>query len=298
MAASPVQEQRSSAIRLVLRRVLYLNLAVVALKAAAFMASGALSILAEVAHSSLDAINNVFALGVARIASQEPDEQHPYGHRKFETLGALLLAGLLSVAVYELVRSALRRLSSPLPVAIDASPLAFGLMAIGVVAGLAISSYEARRGRALQSSLLLADAAHTRSDVFTTLGVLGGLALTRAGLPRADAWVTLAVAATIAWTGWKIVQEVVPVLVDERAVPPEDIRALAESHEGVAACYGIRSRGRAGDVFAELTVALDPTLSVQAAHDIADDVERRVTAALGAHTVVVHVEPARAPDRG
>jgi cation diffusion facilitator family transporter len=244
-----------------------------------------------VTHSSLDAANNVFALWIARVAWREPDELHPYGHHKFETLGALVLVGLLSITVFELVEGALGRLLASEPPPVNASGTAVGLMVVGVVAGIAISRYEARIGRALGSDLLLADAAHTRSDVFTTLGVLAGLGLVRLGIPRIDPLVTLAVAGAITWTGWRIVRQAVPVLVDERAVPPDRIRNLAEADARVLSCYRVRSRGRPGEIFAELTIAVDGGMDVAEAHAVADAVEERVGSALGAQEVVVHVEP-------
>lgn len=282
--------ERATAVRRVLAQVLALNLAVVAIKFAAFLSSNALSILAETAHSSLDAGNNVFALWIARIAARDPDEDHPYGHHKFEMLGALVLVGLLSITVFELVQhSILRLLEGGTPA--EASTLAMAIMAVSAGAALAISWWEARRGRALGSDILLADAAHTRADVYTTLAVLGGLGAVRAGYPVADPLITVAVAGIIALTGWEIVQRAIPVLVDEVAVDPLSIRGMAESHDGVIACYGIRSRGRAGDVFAELTISVDPALDVEGSHAIADEVERRVAAGVGAREVVVHVEP-------
>lgn len=265
---------------------------VIVVKAGAFAASGALSLLAEIVHSSLDAANNVFALWIARVAGRAPDDDHPYGHHKFETLGALVLVGLLSITVFELVERALERLTAPEPVPVEAGPLALGLMAFGLVAGLAIATYESRKGRELGSDLILADAAHTRSDVLTTVAVLVGLVLVRLGWTWVDPWLTLVVAGAIAWTGWKIVRESVPILVDERAVDPDRIRSVAEENPGVVSCYGIRSRGPEGAVFAELTIAVDADLDVARSHAIADDVETRVVDALGARDVVVHVEPA------
>ena len=176
---------------------------------------------------------------------------------------------------------------------VEATPLAVGIMGFSAVAGLLISMYEARRGRALGSDILLADAAHTRSDVYTTLAVLAGLGAVALGFPMADPMITLAVAAIIAWTGWRIVRRAVPVLVDERAVPPARIQAVAEAHESVHSCYGIRSRGRPGEIFAELTISVAPELDVLESHAIADEVENRVMREISAQEVVVHVEPAR-----
>jgi cation diffusion facilitator family transporter len=277
----------------VLQNVLLLNLLVVAIKAAAFVGSGALSLLAEVFHSLLDAANNFFALWLARLAGRGPDAEHPYGHQKFETLGALVLVGVLSVTVFELSRSAILRLLRPAPGEVTVTPWTLGLLALGIVTGLAITTYEARRGRALGSDLLLADAAHTRADVYTSLAVLAGLVLVRAGFPQVDPWLTLVVAVAIAHTGWEVVREAVPVLVDQRAEDAERIRTLVEEHDEVVSAYHIRSRGRPGEVYAELTISVDPALDVVRSHAVADAVERALTKHLGALQVVVHVEPAR-----
>lgn len=283
--------ERALRVRRVLRLVLWLNLGVVVLKVAVWLLSGALSVLAEVGHSSLDAANNVLALALARVAGQAPDADHPYGHRKFETLGALVLVGVLSVMVFELLKQAIVTLVTGVPRAVEVGPWALGLMGVSVLVGLAITRYESRQGKRLGSDLLLADAAHTRADVLTTAAVLLGLLAIRLGYPVADPLATIVVAGLIAHTGWEIVQETVPVLVDTRAVQPERIEAVALDVEGVRSAYGIRSRGRPGDIFAELTIAVDASLDVMRSHDIADRVERDVAAAIVAREVVVHVEP-------
>lgn len=282
---------RSRQVRRVLVRILWLNLAVVAIKLAAYFSSNALSVVAEATHSSLDAGNNVFALWMARIAARGPDDDHPYGHQKFETLGALILVGFLSVTVFELLQRAVSQLLSDTPPDVEGTPLAIAIMGLSVLAGFLIAGYESRKGKALGSDILLADAAHTRSDVFTTLTVLLGLFLMRAGYPVVDPFVTLLVASIIAWTGWRILRRTVPVLVDERAVPPDRIQRVAESDEDVHACYGIRSRGRPGEIFAELIISVDAGLDVAESHRIADRVESSVARELGAREVVVHVEP-------
>lgn len=282
---------RAREVRRVLRLVLWLNVLVVVVKVVVWALSGALSVMAEVFHSSLDATNNLFALALARVAAQAPDEDHPYGHQKFETLGALALVGILSITVFELVQHAiLRAMAGVLPSA-DVSPWALGLMALSLVAGVAITRYEYAAAKRLGSDLLLADAAHTRSDVLTTLAVLVGLGAIRAGYPLADPVATILVALLIAHTGWEIIRETVPVLVDSRAVEPGRIEGLACQVEGVRAAYGIRSRGRRGERFAELTIAVDASLDVATSHAIADEVERRVARSVGAREVVVHVEP-------
>lgn len=284
-------EARALEVRRVLRLVLWLNVGVLSVKVAVWGFSQALSVLAEVFHSSLDAANNLFALTLARIAAREPDEHHPYGHHKFETLGALGLVGALSVTVFELVQHALGRLAAEAPAEPSVGPWAISLMTFSLFAGFVISRYESRVGKRLGSDLLLADAAHTRADVLTTLAVILGLIAIRSGYPAADPVVTIAVAVLIAHTGWAIVRETVPVLVDHRAVHPSRIEGLALSVPGVRSAYGIRSRGPRGERFAELTIAVDRTLDVSESHAIADATETRIAEALGAREVVVHVEP-------
>jgi cation diffusion facilitator family transporter len=284
-------EARSREVRRVLRLVFWMNLTVIGIKVAVWGVSHALSVVAEIFHSSLDAANNLFALAIARVAAQDPDDEHPYGHHKFETLGALALVGVLSITVFELIRQAVARLGAGPTVPAEVGSWAIGLMVFSLGAGLAISRYESRVGKRLGSDLLLADAAHTRADVLTTLAVLVGLVAIRMGYPTADPLATIVVAALIAHTGWAIVKETVPVLVDHRAVDPSRIEILAMSVDGVRSAYGIRSRGKPGDRFAELTIAVEHTLNVAESHAIADTTERRVADALGAREVVVHVEP-------
>lgn len=285
-----VLESRHRQIRSVLARVLVFNLVVVVAKASAGLATGTLSVVAEAAHSSVDAFNNILALALARIAAQEPDELHPYGHAKFETLGALAVVALLSVTVFQLTLAAVGRLfrgdSAP-----EATPVLFAVMGASALISLIVSRYEERRGRELKSELLLADAAHTRSDLYTSLAVLVGLGLIAAGYDWADPLVTLVVAAVIARAGWRILGTTVPILVDERAVEARTIRRLALDSPGVADCYDVRSRGREGEIFVELTIAVPGHLDVEAAHEIADEVEQRVGSAIGAREVVVHIEP-------
>ena len=285
-------DPRRAQVGKVLRGVLWLNLGVLSLKVAALVSSHALSVAAETVHSSLDASNNVFALWIARLASRGPDEDHPYGHHKFETLGALALVGFLSITVFELVQRAVLRMMAVGPTEVRATPLALSVMVISMGVGLVVSNWEARRGRALGSDILLADAAHTYSDVLTSGAVLAGLVAIRAGYPEADPWITIAVAILIGRTGWRIVRDTVPVLVDERAMDPARIQRVAESIVEVNAAYRIRSRGRTGEMFAELTIVVAADLDVKRGHEIADEVERRVEGEFGARAVVVHVEPA------
>ncbi|HEY0673327.1 MAG TPA: cation diffusion facilitator family transporter [Longimicrobiales bacterium] len=284
------RDHRTQEINRVLVLTLVANIVVVIGKVVSGMAANSLSVLADAAHSSVDAWNNIMALALSAVAAKAPDEEHPYGHGKFETLGALAIVAFLSVTVYELVTSAIGRLAGAgeTPVA---TPFVAAVMAISAVISYIVAHYEQERGRRYHSEILLADAAHTKSDVYASLAVLVGIGLVGLGYTRADALFTLLVAVVIARAGWRILKQTIPILVDERAVAEATIRDITVATPGVRDCFAVRSRGRSGEVFAELTITVEPTLNIKDAHRIADDVEQRVADAVGAREVVVHIEP-------
>ena len=290
--ARPEGRDRTALVRRVLIGLLVANLTVVGAKLFVGVLSGSLAVLGDALHSTVDALNNVLALVVARVASKAPDEDHPYGHGKFEMLGALAIVGFMSITCFELVRDAVGRLAAGRvpPVLSDAQ---LGVLVGTLAVNAFVAQYEARRGRELDSELLLADAAHTRADVFITLGVLIGMLAARQGLSWADPVLAMLIAGFIVRIAYRIFQRAVPVLVDARALPDTTIQALAESVSGVKSAYGIRSRGGDGPQFryAEVTIAVDRAANVAAAHAIADQVEERLKRDLRLHEVTVHVEP-------
>jgi cation diffusion facilitator family transporter len=274
----------------VLLGLLVANLAVVGAKFVIGAASGSLAVLGDAVHSSVDAMNNVLALAVMWVAAREPDEDHPYGHGKFETLGALAIVVFLSVSGFELVKGAVSRLiggAEPLVISDGHVALLVGTLAVNT----AVAVYESRRGRALNSQILLADAAHTKADVYITMGVLVGVLLSRAGYGFVDPIVALIVAGVIAVLAYGIVARSIPVLVDQHAVPSAAIRSAALGVNGVVRAYDIRSRGSHDRTFAELTIAVDGEASVVSAHRIADAVELELRRRLKLEEVVVHIEP-------
>jgi len=291
MSAADKALDRSLAVRRVLGGLLVANIAVVIAKAAIGMTAGSLAVLGDAVHSSVDAAYNVLGLVVVRVAAREPDEDHPYGHGKFETLGALSIVVFLSVTCFELVRSAIGHLlSGGHPVRV--SDLGLVLLLATLLTNVVVAWYENARGRELSSELLIADAAHTRADVFITIGVLIGVLFSRRGFMWVDPAVAIAIALLIVRVAYQILSRAVPVLVDERAIPAPTIRQTAQAVEGVKSAYGIRSRGgNAGMRYAEVTIAVDPAANVADAHAIADAVEARLKKDLELEEVTVHVEP-------
>jgi cation diffusion facilitator family transporter len=281
---------RSHAIRRVLLGLLVANLGVVGAKFVIGVASDSLAVLGDGVHSTVDAMNNVLALVVMAIAGKAADEDHPYGHGKFETLGALGIVVFLSISGFELVKGAVIRLfEGAEPVVM--SNLQLGVLVATLGVNVVVAAYETRAGRRLNSDLLLADAAHTRADVFVTIGVIASVLLARVGVPEADPVVALAVAVVIVMLAWSIIRRSIPVLVDQHALPARQIRGVAEAVGGVTRAYHIRSRATSEATFVELTIAVDGGASVEDAHAIADRVEQHLQRELAFTEITVHVEP-------
>jgi cation diffusion facilitator family transporter len=291
MSAAGKALDRSLAVRRVLGGLLVANIAVVLAKATIGAMAGSLAVLGDAVHSSVDAVYNVLGLVVVRVAAREADDEHPYGHGKFETLGALAIVVFLSITCFELVRSAIGRLMSG-GHTVRMTDVGLALLLATLATNILVAWYENRRGHELSSELLIADAAHTRADVFITIGVLIGVLLSRQGLTWVDPVVAIVVALLIVRVAYQILARVVPVLVDERAIPEPTIRQSAQAVDGVRSAYGIRSRGgNTGVRYAEVTIAVDPAANVAAAHAIADAVEERLKKDLALEEVTVHVEP-------
>lgn len=283
---------RTTGIQRTLAIILGLNALVVAVKLTVALRTGNLTVLGATFESFLDAANNVVAMVVVALAARGPDDDHPYGHDKFETMGALGIVVFLSISCYELLRGAASRWLGAAPPAPPESGEIL-LLASTAVVNVVVVAYERRQARLLKSPLLEADAAHTSGDLFVTGLAVASLWSARAGYSWADPLLAVAVAGMIAYSGWQILRVTVPVLVDERGADAERIAAAACRVPGVTGCRLVRSRTiSSGLVFSEVTITVAGDLRIAEGHAIADQVEDAVRAALGGTAdVVVHIEP-------
>ena len=272
--------------------VLLLNALVAFVKVVVGVRTGALTVLGAALESSLDMFNNVLGVMLVRVAGRGPDEDHPYGHDKFETLGTLAIVGFLSISCFELLREGVSSLMERRTAgAIGALDLA--IVAFTLVINVIVVIYERRRGRELGSAFLMADAAHTGSDILVTLLALGSLVLSRAGWAHLDAVLAIAVALIIAWSGYRILRESIPILVDERAIAAQELKSVVLAVPEIQDVRKVRSRSTAsGQLFAEVTIAVSASTSVAEAHRLADAVEEAIAREFGTSEVTVHVEPA------
>ncbi len=290
-AGWPKTLARRQEVRRVLAWVLVANLAVIAAKLYVGIRSGSIAVMGDAAHSGIDAVNNLVGLAAMRLAAAPPDEQHPYGHGKFETLAALAVAAFLSVTCFELLESAVRRLISG-GSAPNIQPLMLVVLAGTMVVNAAVAWSENRASKRLSSPMLAADARHTASDVVVSAAVLVGVGLMAAfQWENVDAILAIFVALVVAYSGYQILKDTIPVLVDQRAMDPAEIESVAASVPGVRGTSQIRSRGKQGDGFAEITIHVAREETVVSAHAIADEVEKGVAAKMDFVDVTVHVEP-------
>ena len=285
---------QSRGVRRVLWITLGLNLAVSAGKVIVGQLSGSLAMVADGFHSLVDGGNNVIGLIVAAFAFRPPDPGHPYGHRKFETAATSVIGIALLALAWELVSSALGR--GTLPALPEVSLLNWGVMGATIAVNVFVSWYEAREGRRLGSAFLVADSAHTRADLYVSLGVVASFVAAGFGIVWADPLVAVAIAAIIAWQAGVILLGAFHVLTDRAAIPADEIERLALAVPGVISVHGVRTRGRRDSIYVDLTVRLDGETSLRAAHDVADHIEAALAQAQpGIADVVVHLEPDATP---
>ena len=286
-----------SEVRKVLLITLLLNLFVMALKAVVGFWTGSLSLQADALHSVTDSANNVLGLIASRFSSPQPDRDHPYGHQKFEAVGALGIAAFLGIACFEILQGTIERLFRGLtPVNISAPELWLLLIVLGV--NIFVTFYERSVGNRVGSPILLADAQHTMSDVWVTITVLVGLIgvwqarlLNLPQLQWLDVFLAFPVALLVFSSGWKVLKENLPWLVDEMAIAPEAIQAIVMQVPGVINCHNITSRGLLGrQVFIEMDLIVDAQ-DVEAAHQITEDVETLLEERFSPVRVRIHVEP-------
>ena len=286
---------RHAAVSSVLRRVLVLNLVVAAAKIALGLATGAVSILSDGFHSLTDTGSNVIGIIGVRAASRPPDANHPYGHRKFETLASVGILVFLVVVLTQVVATAIARLRDQTPPHVDA--LSFVVMGATFLINLAVVWYERREGRRLGSELLAADAHHTTSDLLTSATVIAALVGVRLGYAWLDPMAAFVVAGFIAWACIEIARDTTRILGDALVLDDAHLREVVMQVPEVRECHRVRTRGSQDFVFLDLHIWLDRDLPLHEAHRISHLVKDRLMAHFPqVKDAVIHVEPDRQPD--
>ncbi len=279
----------------VLIRVLLLNVMVAVAKLSFGYASGAISILSDGFHSLTDAASNIVGLVGVRAAERPPDADHPYGHRKYETVAAAAVNVFLLLVMVEVLRNAFNHLTgrAPLP---EISTASFAVMLGTIAINLVVVAYESRAADRLASEVLLADATQTRGDVWSSLTVIVALAGARSGLPILDPIAALVVAGFIGYSGYQVARATTGILSDRIVISDADLERIVMGVPRVLGCHQIRTRGAADRVFLDLHVWLPGDMRLTEAHALSHVVKDRLMARYPQIAdAVIHIEPPPPP---
>jgi cation diffusion facilitator family transporter len=277
------------AITQVLWQVLGINLVVATAKIIAGTAAGSISMVADGFHSIMDASSNVIGLIGSTIAGRPPDGNHPYGHQKYETFATLGIGLLLLLTSWNILKSVFARLvdgSKP-----EITGVSLAVMLTTILLNLMVVTYEKKKGHQLNSNLLLADAAHTKSDIFVSLSVLASLITVKMGWLWMDMAVVLLIIVVIGRTGWQIIRQASDVLADSAIVDAGLVEKIVLSIKGVQSCHKIRSRGTEQLAHLDLHIQVDGQMTLKEAHRLGHFTQDRLENRLGIADVLVHVEP-------
>jgi cation diffusion facilitator family transporter len=287
---SAVADNRE-AVNTVLLIALSVNVAMSFLKLFVGLWSGSLAVLADAMHSATDGLSSLLGVITNSLSDPLPDRDHPYGHHKYEGIGALAIAVFILFACIEILQSAAQRVLGGLePLRLENG--AFVLLVVSLLGNILLARYERQQGLRLKSALLLADAHHTTSDIWTTLMVLAGLGGARVfGLNWLDVAVAAPLALLLVRSCWQVVRTNLPWLVDHIAIAPEAIHTVAMAVPGVLNCHDIASRGVLGQqVFIDMHMVVDAD-DLPTAHRITERVEERLEERFGPVRCTIHLEP-------
>lgn len=282
--------ERTSDIRKVLIITLLLNILVSGAKIIYGHLTHSVAIFSDGFHSLFDGVSNIFGLIGIYLSAHPPDKEHPYGHRKYETVFTIFIGLLMLLTCFEIFKKVYESFTVKHETIVDI--MSFLVMAGTMCVNIFVSVYEKKKGTELDSEFLIADSQHTKSDIYVSLGVIASLVLMKLGVTVADTITGAVVAVFVAKAGIVIIREATETLVDSSKADTQAIQEITRTVKGVVECHDIRARGARSHIFVDLHVLVDPAISVREAHEIADIVEEQIKKRFPEVVdVVVHIEP-------
>lgn len=284
-------DARYKEIKRILIIILFLNWAVALAKIIYGLISHFTSMTADGFHSFSDGASNIIGLIGISLAARPADKDHPYGHKKYETLFSLAIAGLLFFVCFNLISTGIKRFHDSITPQIDI--VSFVVMIITIFVNLFVMKYEYKKGKILNSDILISDSLHTRADIFTSLSVIIALIVSKLGYPIFDPIVTIIIALFIAYVAFSIIKQSSYVLCDTAVIlDDKKISDIVLAIKGVRTCHKIRTRGRGDDIHIDLHVQVNPDMHIDNAHKISYRIEGAIKQNIpGVTDVVVHIEP-------
>lgn len=271
------------------------NTCLIILKFIAGFVSGSIGIISEAIHSSSDLLASLIAFFSVSESSKPADNDHQYGHGKYEDMSGLFEGSLIILASFYIVFEAVKKIINPMSVNIDVN-LGLAVMAISVIANIAISKYLLLTAKQTGSLALFADGEHLRTDVFSSLAVFLGLFLVKiTGINLLDPIIAIIVATIIFYAGFKICEEAKNNLLD-RSLSEEDeekIKSVIIEYIGehIIKLKSLRTRKAGIKKNIDITLLVCGRMHIRRGHEICDEIEHKIEKLIGNTDITIHLEP-------
>lgn len=271
------------------------NALLITLKLTVGFLTGSLSIISEAMHSMSDIVASFIAFFMVKKSSKPADDDHPFGHGKYEELSGFLEGGLILIIAVFILYSALKKIISP---SVQEFEPFWGIliMVISVVVNIFVSKYLFRVGQRTNSIAIIADAEHLKTDVLSSLAVLVGLLMVKiTGIVQIDTIFAFIVGTIIACTGFNVTISAIKGLLDE-ALPKEDldiIQGILNNHmnKDIVDVKFSKTRKSGSEKLIELVITVHKNMSIGKGHEICNDLEKEIETALNGASVFIHLEP-------
>lgn len=271
------------------------NSTIIVLKLIAGVISGSISIISEAIHSMSDCLASVLTFFAVSKSSQPADEEHPFGHGRYEDMSGFLEGGLIIFAALYIIYEAGKKLVFGSIEQID-TVLGIYVMAFSVIVNILVSSHLFKIAKESDSVSLFADAEHLRTDVYSSVGVLVGLVLIKfTGLAILDPIIAILVALFILKAGFSISRETLNNLLD-CALPAEQIVSIEKTiatfkEKGILGYKGLKSRRSGANKNIEITIMCPKNMTIDDCHSLCDEIEAAIEKEIGNTAVIIHAEP-------
>lgn len=270
-----------------------IGLLVLGLKFLAWRLTGSVALYSDALESVINVATAIAAFVAVRVSAMPADDNHPYGHTKAEYLSAVIEGVLIILAALAILREAWAGFFAPGP--IDAPALGLAITGLATLVNMAWGLLLIRRGRRLRSPALAADGHHLMTDVWTSGGVIAGVAVVAlTGWTRLDAVIAALVALNILWAGWKIMQDSVAGLMDT-SLPPEEVARIeaiiAATRGPTSDIRDLRTRHAGRLTFIDFSLRVPGSMSVDDSHSVCDDLEEALRREFPESSITIHVEP-------
>ncbi|WP_300380163.1 cation diffusion facilitator family transporter [Clostridium sp.] len=284
-------ESNYKKVKFILLILLVANIVVAVSKISVGLIINSSSVMADGFHSISDSASNVIGIIGIALASKPKDKEHPYGHKKFETIASMFIGTMLLFISFNVIKSSINKLFNPSTLEVSIESLIIILITLFI--NIFVAVYENKQGHELSSQILIADSLHTKSDIFVSIGVLIALISVKLGLPPIiDTIASFVVALFILHASYEIFKDNISSLIDKVIVDKDIVVNILQEFTDIKDVHNIRSRGYKDHIFLDMHIKVDSNLSVEEAHSLVHKVEEVLSNKLGEKIdVIIHVEP-------